>query len=311
MRSKLPSLQALFVFEAAARHLSFTKAAGELNVTPVAVSRMVARLEDSIGIKLFERGKSGNTLTDQGIVLLRSVGSGFDQIAGTLDQLSREHAQGKTVTVSVVNGFASQWLLPRYSDFRKQFPSVSLRLEIAATTGVGPLEAADLGLRKHGRGAETSPRYFCPEVIIPICSGRYFDEFGSLSEMNLRRGHSLIHLDPTTFTWADFFRITGLPEPTSIQPVHCSDAGISVQSAMLDQGIVLGWLQAVAAPLNQKKVIPASRYCIATDRHYILEYRSAAPPTHVREVGEWLIGGMREELEATRSLLEGLTIVRT
>src|ERR1700712_2005585 len=125
MGLRLPSLQALLVFEAAARHLSLTRAAAELNVTPVAVSRMVARLEDALGFKLFERTKTGLVLTDEGAKLKVAVASGFGEVIDTIDELKSRQEQGETVTLSISSGFASQWLLPRHERFYEAFPAVN------------------------------------------------------------------------------------------------------------------------------------------------------------------------------------------
>lgn len=97
MGLRLPSLQALVVFEASARVLGFSRAAGELNVTPVAVSRMVARLEDVLGLKLFDRTRSGLTLTEHGATLQRAVASGFGQISLAIEEMKRDQASGEIV----------------------------------------------------------------------------------------------------------------------------------------------------------------------------------------------------------------------
>jgi len=310
MALRLPSLQALLVFETSARLLSFTKAAGELNVTQVAVSRMVARLEDSLGFKLFVRTKLGLTLTERGATLQRAVASGFGQIGHTIEELKRDHSQGEIVTLSLASGFASLWLLPRYADFRKAFPSVNLRLQVMAGRLYGPLEDADIGIRLHGPGSEKDPSCVCPEIIVPICSPSYRDEFGSLDAPKSVEGHTYIHLDVTTHSWADFHRMTGLPDEGIGKAVHHTDPGLAVQCAMLGQGVVLGWLLAVAAPLNEGKVIPAWDRYVETGCHYVLDYRSSNPSESTRQVARWLIDEARKEIENARHSLNRLSAMR-
>lgn len=310
MSLRLPSLQALLVFETSARHLSFTKAAGELNVTPVAVSRMVARLEDALGFKLFARTKLGLTLTDDGATLQRAVASGFGQIGNTIDELKRSHAQGEIVTLSLASGFGSLWLLPRYADFRKAFPSVTLRLQVMAGRLYGPLQDADIGIRLHGPGSENDPYCLCPEIIVPVCSPGYLAEFGPLDAPKHAQGHTFIHLDVTTHSWADFHRATGVRDASTGKAVHHSDPGLAVQCAMLGQGIVLGWLLAIAAPLNSGKVIPAGDRYIDTGCHYVLEYRAANPSENTRRVAQWLVDEMKSELRDSQCVLESLQRVR-
>lgn len=309
MSLRLPSLQALLVFETSARLLSFTKAAGELNVTPVAVSRMVARLEDALGFRLFERTKLGLTLTERGATLQRAVASGFGQIGDTIDELKRDHAQGEIVTLSLASGFAALWLLPRYAAFRKTFPSINLRLQVMAGRLYGPLEDADLGIRLHGPGSDDDPFLLCPEIIVPICSPNYLNEFGPLDAPKRAEGHAYIYLDVTTHSWADFHRATGLSDKGIGEAVHHTDPGLAVQCAMLGQGVVLGWLLAVAAPLNEGKVIPAWNRYIETGCNYVLEHRSSNPSESTRAVARWLTDEMKQEVDDARRILALLKAV--
>jgi DNA-binding transcriptional LysR family regulator len=306
MSLRLPSLQALVVFETSARLLSFTKAAGELNVTPVAVSRMVARLEDALGFRLFERTRLGLTLTDRGATLQRAVASGFGHIGDTIDELKRDHARGEIVTLSLASGFAALWLLPRYAEFRRAFPFINLRLQVMAGRLYGPLEDADLGIRLHGPGSDKDALLMCPEVIVPVCSPNYLSEFGPLDAPRKVEGHAYIHLDVTTLSWADFHRATGLSDRGIGEAVHHTDPGLAVQCAMLGQGVALGWLLAIAAPLNEGKVIPAWDRYIETGCNYVLEHRSSNPSEATRAVAQWLIDEMKKELDDARRVLAPL-----
>jgi LysR family transcriptional regulator, glycine cleavage system transcriptional activator len=309
MSHRLPSLQALLVFETSARLLSFTKAAGELNVTPVAVSRMVARLEDALGIKLFVRTKLGLSLTEQGATLQRAVASGFGQIGDTIDELKRNHAQGEIVTLSLASGFAALWLLPRYADFRRKFPSINLRLQVMPGRLYGPLEDADLGIRLHGPGSGQDPYCLSPEIIVPICSPGYLAEYGPLDRPKSREGHTYIHLDVTTHSWADFHRVTCLEDTGIGKVVHHTDPGLAVQCAMLGQGVVLGWLLAIAAPLNEGKVVPAWDRYVETGCHYILEHRSSDPSESIRHVARWLLDEVKMEIDKVLPRLNELRTI--
>jgi LysR family transcriptional regulator, glycine cleavage system transcriptional activator len=310
MTFRLPSLQALAVFETSARLLSFTKAAGELNVTPVAVSRMVARLEDALGFKLFMRTKLGLILTAQGQILQRSVASGFGEIGNTIAELKRDYAQSEIVTLSLSSGFAALWLLPRYADFQKQFPSINLRLQVIVGRLYGPLEDADLGIRLHGPGSEHDPLHFCPEIIVPVCSLDYLAEFGSIDAPTHVEGHTFIHLDPTTFSWTDFLRTIGCASTSAGKSIHHNDSGLSLQCAMLGQGIALGWLLAITLPLNSGQVTTAGNKYVSTGSHFVLEYRSSDPSEKTQQVAQWLIGEIRKDLADARRLLDSMENVR-
>jgi LysR family transcriptional regulator, glycine cleavage system transcriptional activator len=310
MASRLPSLQALAVFETAARVLSFSRAAGELHVTPVAVSRMVARLETALGMKLFERKRSGLELTPQGATLQRAVALGLGQISSAIDEMKRDHAPEEVVTLSVSSGFASQWLLPRLADFHARFPATRLALQIAASRLHGPLDGADVGIRLHSGGAAQGKLSFCPEAILPICSPAYLARHGSLEAPAPALSHHLIHVEPTTLTWEDFFRVADVPRPVAENDVTSSDYGLSVQGTMLGQGVLLGWLLGVASPLNAGKVVPACGRYVDTGRMFTLDFRSSHPPSRVCEVADWLVTEMKDELAKAQPTLERLQKIR-
>ena len=135
--SKLPSLDLLKGFEAAARHLNFTKAADELFVTQSAVSRQVQALEERLGVRLFVRQRRGLLLTYEGERLFRSVQGALRQVQEVIDSLSQRPA-GNRVTLTSTMAFCALWLIPRLGEFNRLFPEVGVR--IAANDQVLNLE---------------------------------------------------------------------------------------------------------------------------------------------------------------------------
>ncbi|EKT57157.1 LysR family transcriptional regulator [Providencia burhodogranariea] len=125
-RYRLP-LNALRAFEASARHLSFTRAGLELNVTQAAVSQQVRLLEDQLGLVLFTRLPRGLALTDEGLALLPVLSRSFDQIESLLQQFEDGHYH-EVLSISVVGTFAVGWLLPRLSVFAELYPYIDLRI---------------------------------------------------------------------------------------------------------------------------------------------------------------------------------------
>jgi DNA-binding transcriptional LysR family regulator len=270
---------------------------------------MVARLEDSLGFKLFERGKTGLSLTQQGTALLRSVNAGFGQIRATIEELKREQAEKDVVTLSLYSGFVSLWLLPRFSDFMRDFPTINLHLQVVAGRRYGPLEGADLGVRLRDRASEKHLKCLCPEIIIPVCSSSYLAAHGALDATLGQGDHTLLHVDPTTYTWTDFFEASALAPPNHGRAVHQSDPGLAVQAAMLGQGVALGWLLAIATALNARKVVPACTKYISTGYDFVIEHKTPNPSTRAGQVAEWLSAEMAKELEAVKPLLETLDVV--
>src|SRR5512134_950152 len=124
---RLPPLAGLRAFEAAARLLSFKRAAEELHVTPTAISHQVRQLEEAVGARLFERRTRQVLLTAEGQVLLPVLRDGFDSFARALEGLTRRHRRA-TVTLSATPAFTAKWLVPRIAAFRKARPDIDLTL---------------------------------------------------------------------------------------------------------------------------------------------------------------------------------------
>lgn len=166
---KLPPLNAVRTFEAAARHVSFTHAAEELLVTHGAVSRQVALLEDWFGVKLFRRAPSQLTLTAAGQIYFREVTAILDRLAlASMDM--QQHLAPAVLRVNAPPTFAMRWLIGRISAFQRKRPDVELRL----TTSLGPVNANDLGSDVAIRGEQPAMPgwqsiHFMTELIAPVC----------------------------------------------------------------------------------------------------------------------------------------------
>ena len=133
MTARLPSLNGLRAFEAAARHLSFTQAASELNVTQTAISHQIRRLEEELGIRLFVRQNRSLTLTPEAREYLPGIRAAFNDLRLATDRLLRKDGD-RVLTISTLASFAAKWLLPRLADFSDQHPDIDLR--ISATVGL-------------------------------------------------------------------------------------------------------------------------------------------------------------------------------
>jgi LysR family glycine cleavage system transcriptional activator len=178
---RLPSLNALKVFWAAARHGSFVKAATELHVTASAVSLQIRQLEDELGLKLFERTPKGLALTAAGSRVLPDVNSAFDRLRATFASLSDSEEGGAMLTVSAAPSFAAKWLLPRLNSFLSSHPEIEV--SIKATVELADFERgeADLGIR-YGSGGypDLVTELLMREMVFPVCSP------GLLSEQKKR-----------------------------------------------------------------------------------------------------------------------------
>src|SRR5436309_734200 len=203
---ELPSLDLLKGFEAAARNLSFTKAAAELFVTQSAISRQVPTLEDQLGVALFRRHHRDLRLTEEGQTFYKTTGEVLRLLRDVTGRLGARPAGMLTVTTTV--SFAGLWLVPRLNDFRRLHPGIDMRL--AATNEIQDLgrEGIDLAIRYcTPKAAGRSATRLFGELVFPVCSksalaGRKMKSPQDLSD------HVLLHYDVPARPEAHLYRVT-------------------------------------------------------------------------------------------------------
>jgi LysR family transcriptional regulator, glycine cleavage system transcriptional activator len=246
---RLPPLATLRAFEAAARLLSFKRAAAELHVTPTAISHQVRQLEEAIGGRLFERRTRQVHLTPEGQVLLPVLRDGFDSFARVLEGLSRRQRR-MTVTLSATPAFAAKWLVPRIADFRAARPDIDLT--ILASLEVVDLDsgAADLALR-YGDGP------YPGLIAAPLTTDRFAPvanpRLGIRKPSDLKSA-TLIHSDwmrrdPRNPTWRHWLKIAGIEGVDAGAGIRFSDETHAIQAAVAGTGIALHSLLLVAEEL--------------------------------------------------------------
>lgn len=295
-RERIRSANALRVFESAARCRSFTRAAHELNVTQVAVSRMVARLEDTLGVKLFDRSAQGLRLTEDGALLQSAVSAGFAQMEGALREIRRRRADRGTVTLSLSSGFISHWLMPRYAAFQQAVPQVNLRFEVVSGVLRGDVDEVDMGLRMHDPERKWQAWPFCPEVVLPVCSPAYLGRFGAIDGARELRSHTLIHLTDTTLGWDEYGARVGLDCRRPGHSLAFSDTALVLQAALIGQGVALGWVSACSSALREGLLVPAASLPVVTGRDYVLAARQGPVREEVTRVRVWLAATMQADL---------------
>lgn len=294
LRRMLPSPNALFVFEAAARHRNFTRAAGELNVTQPAVSRMLGGLEAHLGTRLFLRGKEGVRLTEDGEALFRAVSEGFDGIRQQLATIEARRSGVATITLSVSTAFTTHWLMPRIDRFHRSFPSVDLRFQLVSGPIGGRYDDVDMAMRFVGPGDPSARGVrVMPEAYLPVCAPSYLGSLAGGTErptfIGLSDGGG-----PAEFTGLD------LPSPGS-KTLLFSDYAVVVQTALLGQGIAAGWLNVVAHCLRQGSLVPVRQALTRPEREcWILHPADRVVRPVVVEVRDWLVGELADDLAALR-----------
>lgn len=298
LRKKLPSANALFVFEAAARCGNFTRAAQELYVSQPAVSRMLARMEDHLGVRLFERVRGGIELTENGKILYREISAGFNGIEGAIREIEARATGIESVTLSVSTAFTTHWLMPRMSRLNQAFPHVDLRFQLISGRIGGPLVDVDLGMRflREDEIGENSVLVM-PETLLPVCNRRYHET--AATQTGREHGDTVIVMDDGERGWHERFATFAAHGRHVAGMLSFNDYAIVVQAALLGQGVALGWLNVVSHWLLEGALLPAEEELIVTNRRCCLVWPENRPLRPVAaDVRDWIIEETRADVRA-------------
>jgi DNA-binding transcriptional LysR family regulator len=296
LRRKLPSANALFVFEAAARCGNFTRAAQQLYVSQPAVSRMLARMEDHIGVRLFERVHGGIELTENGRILYRAISDGFQGIENAIREIEARATGVESVTLSVSTAFTTHWLMPRMSRLHQLFPKVDLRFQLISGRLGGPLHDVDLGMRfLHDGEIDDNAVLLMPETLLPVCNDRYDERMRD--DAGRQRGDTMIVMDDEEIGWHQRFTSFAQHGRHVAGMLGFNDYAIVVQAALLGQGVALGWLSVVSYWLAHDALRAAEEEMVVTNRRCCLVTPANRPLRPiVAEVRAWLIKEMQQDL---------------
>jgi DNA-binding transcriptional LysR family regulator len=237
----LPPLSSVRVFEAAARHRSFKKAAEELNITASAVSHAVQNLEDWLGIELFRRGGGKLALTEPGAAYGSAIGEAMKTIADATARLPGRRSRGR-LTINSAPGFAARWLLPRLSRFTGRFPEISVDIQTSVDRVDLPMEGIDAAIRL--APAAQSMEYWThlfSESLVPVCSPAFRKKHSEISANDLLAEAELIHLTSVSADWAEWFRIVGVEPPDTLRAgLRVDTMHMALEAAGRGLGVALG-----------------------------------------------------------------------
>ena len=294
MRIKpLPPLNSLVAFEAAARYLSFTRAADELSVTQGAISRQVRHLEDYLGRALFIRDKRALLLTDTGAEYYEHVQLSLLQLSSATGDILQWQGD-QQVTVVTTNAMASFWLLPRFSQFQEEHPEINLRIiAVDSIRRIRPDEF-DIALYYCHTPPETlkaTPLFY--ENVFPVCSPNYLEKNPQLKDPAQLHTGTLLSLEirENWLGWRDWFEGCQLPiPPESTRRVNMNNYPLVIQSALNGQGLALAWENFVEEYLaNGLLVKPVEKNLTTKAQFYMLEPPERfRPKAGVDKVREWL-----------------------
>jgi LysR family glycine cleavage system transcriptional activator len=301
----LPPLDLLRGFDAAARHLSFTKAAAELFLTQSAVSRQIQALEEFLGLPLFERRHKALALTGAGEAYYRSVAQTLEQLREATRRL-RETRTGHVLTVTTTISFAALWLVPRLTRFRKEHPSVDVR--ITATHEVVDMEreGVDVAIRDCPLNrAPPDAEFLAGEHLAAMCSPSYLKEAKRMKlplerPADLRR-HVLLNLHEVTrrwpwMSWAAWFEAMGVEEPTPAGTLIFDQYDQVIQAALHGQGVALGRMTLTGRLIRDKQLVAlfGSQQRLARGYHAVFAKHARERP-EARQFVDWVRKEIRRE----------------
>ena len=293
----LPSLNGLQAFEAAARHLSFAKAADELHVTPAAVSYQIRALEEQLGVKLFRRLNRAIVLTEPGALAFPGVKGGFEELRRAIKHLTTLSRSDRVVVVTVAPAFASKWLVPRLARFIGRHPEIDLRIGANVSTVDLATDQADVAVRYNlGDNKGLVADKLLDDCATPMCRPELLYGDPPLKTPADLANHTLIHDEslsrvwPNTPGWTKWLALAGLADLDASAGPHFDHADHCIDAAVAGSGVVLGRrsianrdleLGNLVAPFDLELLFPGSIYCVTTV--------AKANNPNVRAFREWLL----------------------
>ena len=295
MNRRTYPLTALRAFEAAARNLSFVKAADELHVTPAAISHQVKSLEDFLGVQLFRRLPRGLLLNDVGQLFLPELREGFARLDRAVERVQQSDRHGPLM-ISVAPAFAAKWLVPRLERFSAAYPDIDVRISARLAMVDFRRDTFDAAIRL-GRGTYAgleSTRLF-DESLTPMCSPRLLEGDAPLRVPGDLRHHVLLHDDSLDFDasapkWSSWLKAAGAVGVDPTRGPHFSHPDHSLQAATDGVGVVLGWRYLAATDLAAGRLIAPFDLALPME----LGFYFVCPETHADRpkvvlFREWLL----------------------
>jgi LysR family transcriptional regulator, glycine cleavage system transcriptional activator len=298
MTARLPSLNGLRAFEAAARHLSFTLAASELNVTQTAISHQIRRLEEELGIRLFVRQNRALALTPEARDYLPGVRAAFNDLRLATDRLLRKD-DDKVLTVSTLASLAAKWLLPRLTDFQEHHPGIDVRITTSTSLVDFQRDNVDAAIR-YGRGQWPGLRadWLMADELFPVCSPSLLHGGKPLRSPEDLKSHMLLHTsNANSDDWRLWLTAAGLPADIARQPGITFDMiFMTIQAAIDGIGVAMGRTSYVQDDIAKGRLVVPFKIALPADAGFYLvapEGRREAPK--LAAFRDWMIAATRNK----------------
>src|SRR6266704_1874408 len=289
MTARLPSLNGLRAFEAAARHLSFTVAASELNVTQTAISHQIRRLEEELGIRLFIRQNRALALTPEARDYLPGVRAAFNDLRLATEQLLRRE-NDHVLTISTLASLAAKWLLPRLSAFQEAHPGIDVRI----TTSTGDVDAAIRYGRGHWPGLRAD--WLMADELFPVCSPALLAGKKPLRRPEDLADHVLLHSSAANDDdWRLWLTAAGLPTNLATQRGITFDLVFMTVPAAIDGiGVAMGRTSYVEADIAKGRLVVPFKFALPADAgFYLVSPEARADLAKLSAFRQWLIASVQ------------------
>jgi len=302
MPRRMPPLNALRAFEAAGRHVSFTKAADELLVTPGAISRQIKQLEEFLGIELFERTSRDLRISDEARDYVANLGSAFDQVeSATRRVMGAQH--GRSLRVQCAMTFTLRWLVPRLPLFHRLYPKRDIQL----ATALSPLPASQIAIGDVDvaiqQGTGEWPGLFSHRLagsaLIPVCSPSFARKLGSPPAISALGEATLLRSMVRPHDWREWLDAAGARKIDSERGIEFESSSLAYQSAIEGIGVAIGQMVLVVDDLVAGRLVAPFDFIHDNGYAYYLTYaEQALEKPGVAEFRDWILG-QAAEYEAT------------
>jgi LysR family glycine cleavage system transcriptional activator len=300
---RLPPLNSLRAFAAAAERLSLAAAAEELHVTPSAVSLQIRQLEDHLGVPVFIRTGRGLQLTNEGKAILPGILEGFDQLRMALSLIGSQ-GEENVLTLSVAPSFASKWLAPRLDTFSQEHPDLDVRVLATDQLVDFAIDDVDLAIR-YGSGVYPglSSEHLMSERVFPVCSPALLAQANAEHLIDLLRTTPLLHddspdLDKTCPDWRMWLRAARISGIDWRRGPRFNQSSLVLEAAVAGRGVALAKSTLAAADLAAGRIVRLAD----TDQPVEFAHYLVYPPEHrqSRKFGafrDWILAEAKRAME--------------
>ena len=300
MRRALPSLNGLRAFEAAARHLSFTEAANELNVTQAAISHQIRGLEYRLGLKLFIRRNRALLLSEAGQAYLPGIRQAFDLLHEATERLLQKDASGP-LTVTTTASFATKWLVPRLAGFQQKHPEIDVRISTSTHLVDFGRDDIDVGIR-YGRGhwGGLHAEFLVAEDVFPVCAPSLLKGPKALRKPTDLKNHTLLHVSTFRDDWQVWLTAANVKGVDPSRGVLFDLALASIQAAIDGVGVALGHRPLVAADLKAGRLVAPFDVALPSDSaYYVVAPAERLRRPKIKAFVHWLLESVAHERAAS------------